>query len=366
MTWGSFLLSQSQERYFDTAAADHNEVRLTVFYPSEWCIQALVELKKIGLISLEKLTVIGVYHEKELTDYQKSKEFVTDNKLVWFKFHKISVPLKKDQLFQKNALTPEFELIFKKSDGVILFGGADIPPYIYKKKTNFLTHLQTPIRSFLEISFVFFLLGGSQDNNFQGFLYSQPEFPILGICLGCQSLNVGTGGTLTQDIWSEKYGKKYLEEVISLARENWHTNPLALLYPEEKLLPYNMHPIKLREKSKFCLELGLKKEDTPYILSAHHQMAEKLGKGIKIAATSLDGKVVEAIEHEIFPNVLGVQFHPEFPILWDEEEKFRLTPQDKEERSLRSILEDNPPSLEFHKKIWSWFCQKLLEFHKNK
>ena len=51
------------------------------------------------------------------------------------------------------------------------------------------------------------------------------------------------------------------------------------------------------------------------------QMVDKLGEGIKIAATSLDGKVVEAIEHRKYPSVLGVQFHPEFPILWDQTKK---------------------------------------------
>jgi putative glutamine amidotransferase len=95
-------------------------------------------------------------------------------------------------------------------------------------------------------------------------------------------------------------------------------------------------------------------------------MADKLGKRIKIAATSLDGKVVEAIEHEKYPNVFGLQFHPEFPVLYDYEKKFRLTPQDTEEKSLRSILESNPPSFDFHKNIWAWFSQKLKEYHGSK
>ncbi|MFB0565107.1 MAG: gamma-glutamyl-gamma-aminobutyrate hydrolase family protein [Candidatus Aminicenantaceae bacterium] len=363
---GGVLLSQSRERFFDTASLDHKEIRLTIFFPSVGTIKSLVELKNQGFLSLEQLTVIGVYHEKEHTDYQKSREFVKENSLKWFKFHEISAPLSKDVLFRENPLTPEIAIIFKKSDGIIFFGGADIPPEIYGEKTNLLTHIYTPFRHYLELSSVFYLLGGLQDDSFKGFLDSEPEFPILGICLGCQSLNVGTGGTLTQDIWSEKYGKKYFEDVAGLFRENWHTNPLARLYPEEELFPYNMHPIKLMEKGKFCSDLDFKKEDTPYILSAHHQMVEKLGKGIKVAATSLDGKVVEAIDHEKFPNVLGVQFHPEFPILWDYEKRFRSTLQDREERSLRTILDENPPSFDFHKRIWSWFSQRLLEYHKRR
>ena len=360
------LFSQNEERYFDTAELTSKEVRLTILYPSLGSIRALVELRKNGLLTVQNLLVIGVFHEKESTNYKASIAYVQNNNLDWIKFHKLSAELNKDNLFQKNPLTPEFEEIFKKSDGVIFFGGADIPPQIFKEKTNLLTRIETPYRHFLELSFIFHLLGGLQDNSFKPLLDFSPQFPLLGICLGSQSLNVGTGGTLIQDIWSEVYGKKYFEEVIILGKENWHTNPLASLHPEKKLIGYNLHRIKFIEKSKFCTELGWKKEDTPYILSSHHQMAGKLGKGMKIAATSLDGKVVEAIEHEKYRNVLGIQFHPEFPLLYDPEQKLRFTPDDKEEKSLLSILEANPPSLAFHKKIWSWFGEKLEEYHKNR
>lgn len=372
---GGILFSQSRERFFDTAELISKEVRLAILYPSLKSIQSLVELRKQGFLPREHLIVIGVYREKEFTDYQKSKkktnyeksmEFVKENNLEWFKFHQISGELRKDRLFQKNSCSAEFEEIFKKSDGIIFFGGEDIPPYIYKKKTNLLTNIETPYRHFLELSFIFHLLGGFQDEKFKPFLESKAEFPILCICLGAQSLNVGTGGTLIQDIWSEMYGKKYLEDVIALPRENWHKNPFSSLYPEEKLLSDNIHRIKLSEKGKFILDLGFKGEDTPYVISAHHQMVDELGKGIKIAATSLDGKVIEAIEHEKYPDVLGVQFHPERLILWDVNQKFRLTPQDKEKKSLRLILENNPPSFAFHKKIWTWFSQKLKDYHKSK
>jgi putative glutamine amidotransferase len=360
------LFSQSEQRYFDTAELTSEEVRLAVLFPSLGNLRVLIELRNQGFITLDNLIVIGVYHEKERTNYKASISFVEKKELDWIKFHKLSGELAKDNLFEKNPCTADFEQIFRKSDGVIFFGGADIPPYIYQKKTSLLTRISTPYRHFLEVSFAFHLLGGTQDRDFKALLESRPQFPILGICLGCQTLNIGTGGTLIQDIPFEKYGKKYLEEVIALGKDNWHTNPLARLYPEEKLISINMHPIKLKKNSKFCREFGFDKKDTPTILSAHHQMVDKRGKGIKIAATSLDGKVVEAIEHKIYPNVLGVQFHPESPSLWDSEEKFRFTPEDDEGKSLRSILEDNPPSFEFHKKIWAWLSQKLKEYHTSK
>jgi len=357
---------QPPERFFDTAEPTSEEVRLTILYPSMGTIRAITELREQGLITIENLTVIGVYHENERTDYQRSIEYVGENDLRWFKFHKISGELNKDTLFQKNTCSGEFEMIFNKSDGVIFFGGADIPPYIYGEKTNLLSGISTTYRHFLELSFIFHLLGGFQDEDFTPLLESEPEFPVYGICLGAQSLNVGTGGTLTQDIWSDKYGKKYVEDVFTLGKENWHNNPYARVYPEEKLLRYNFHRIKLSGGGKFCSALGFKEEDTPFIISSHHQMVEMLGKGMTIIATSLDGKVPEAIEHIKYPHVLGTQFHPEFPILWDTVQKLRITPQDEEGINLNSFLKNNPPSWEFHKKIWAWLEERLVESHASK
>jgi len=357
---------QPPERFFDTAEQFSEEVRLSIFYPSLGSLKALIELREQGLITVENLTVIGIYHEKERTDYERSIEFVKDNDLRWIKFHKISGELNKDTLFENNPCSGEFEQIFRKSDGIIFFGGADIPPSIYGEKTNLLSGIYTTYRHFLELSFIFHLLGGFQDESLSPFLESDPEFPVLGICLGAQSLNVGTGGTLTQDIWSEKYGKEYFEDVFALDRENWHNNPYSRVFPEEKLIGYNLHRVKLSGEGKFCSVLGFEEDDTPYIISSHHQMVETPGKGMTIIATSLDGKVVEGIEHEKYPHVLGTQFHPEFPILWDTVRKFRITPQDEEGINLNSFLKSNPPSWDFHKKIWAWLSEKLTEYHDSK
>ena len=355
-----------QQRYFDTAKQQSDSIRLTILYPSMGSIKALLNLRELGFIQLENLAIIGIYHEKEKTNYQKSIDYAIENNLDWLKFHQLDGELNKEKLFQKNELTDDFENIFKKSDGILFFGGADIPPYIYHAKTNLLTHIETTYRSFLETSFVFHLLGGIQDKSFISLLDSAVEFPIFGICLGCQSLNVGTGGTLIQDIWQKKYKKKTLEDVLSLGKDQWHTNPYRKLFPEEDLISYNMHPIKLFEKGKFVTELGFNKNDNPFIISAHHQTPGKLGKGMKVIATSLDGKVVEALEHEKYPNVLGVQFHPEFPILYDRTRTYRFTPQDQAEISLVEILEQNPPSYPFHQKIWQWFGEKLQAYHNSK
>jgi putative glutamine amidotransferase len=99
------------------------------------------------------------------------------------------------------------------------------------------------------------------------------------------------------------------------------------------------------------------------VISAHHQALGKLGKGIKINATSSDGRVIEGIEHEKYPNVLGVQFHPDFPELWNEGLTFRWKPEDKGEASFLSLMKNYPPSEEFNRRIWTWFFEQVKAYH---
>jgi putative glutamine amidotransferase len=156
---------QPPERFFDNAEPFSDEVRLAILYPSSGSIRAMSELREQGLISLENLTVIGVYHENERTDYQRSIEFVRNNNLRWFKFHKISGELNKDNLFLQNSCSEEFEKIFNKSDGIVFFGGEDIPTATFWSFPSFfissgdsrtkITHLfWKPSQSFLFLEFV--------------------------------------------------------------------------------------------------------------------------------------------------------------------------------------------------------------------
>jgi putative glutamine amidotransferase len=345
------------EHELDQSLPQQEKITLAILFPSLDTIKDLVALKDNGLINISNLSVLGVYHEKELTDYKKAQEYARANTLDWITFHPVSGPLAPNNLFKRNSCSAEFEKIFKESDGIIFFGGPDIPPSLYGEKTNLLTRIEDPYRHFLELSFIFHLLGGTQDQSFKPLLESRPQYPILGICLGSQTLNVGTGGTLTQDIWSEIYGKTCIEDVIGLGYENWHQSPFDRLTPKDDYV--SLHPIKLDGKGKFCTAFGFDPKDTPYVWSTHHQQAEKLGQGLRVIATSLDGKIVEAIEHERYPNVLGVQFHPESPKLYDPAARIRFTPEDRERVNPRAFLEEHPPSLAFHQKIWAWFSQNL-------
>ncbi|MBM3284512.1 MAG: gamma-glutamyl-gamma-aminobutyrate hydrolase family protein [Candidatus Aminicenantes bacterium] len=344
-----------------TLSVQDSDITIAVLHPSLGTLQALVTLRGNGLIPFSGVSFLGLYHEKQITDYSKAREYVRANGLNWFSFYPLSGPLSEETLFKMNSCTPEFEEIFQKIDGLLFFGGPDIPPSLYQKKTSLLTEITDPYRHFLELSFVFHLLGGHQDETVRPLLDRRPEFPILAICLGSQSLNVGTGGTLVQDIWSEVYGRHWLEDVIALGRETWHVNPFFRLAPHERFSSYILHSVKLSADGKFCTAIGCKPEEEPLVISEHHQQVEKLGKGLRVIATSLDGKVAEAIEHARFPNVLGVQFHPEYPDLYTPETRVRFTPEDKEAVSLPSLLGKHSGSADFYRKLWGWVSRAWVE-----
>jgi putative glutamine amidotransferase len=350
------------DKYLDSAPDKDGSIRLAVFNPEVFNIRALATLRKSGVLDIPSLTVVGIYHERQTGNFAESRKYAAENGLDWFKFHVVTAEIGEPVLFKANACAPEFAKIVRKTDGVIFFGGPDIPPSVFGEKTLLLTNISDPYRHYLEASAVFHLLGGSQDEKFIPLLDSRPDFAVLGICLGFQTLNVGTGGTLVQDIWTEAYGKSTAEDVIALGPEQWHNNPYRFLFPLDKLIGYNFHSLQLGDNGLFVKAMGFRSTDHPRILSSHHQALEKMGRGLVAIASSRDGRIVEAVEHKKYPCVLGVQFHPEHPLLFDAEPRHRQKPGDAP-TSFLAILEGTPPSVEFNKKIWSWFAAKLVASH---
>ena len=115
----------------------------------------------------------------------------------------------------------------------------------------------------------------------------QRQMPILGICRGCQALNVARGGTLHQHIADLTDGSI---EHRQAARGRMPT-----------------HTVKIDPRSRLARIMGVSEAD---VNSFHHQSASRLGKRLKAVAWSPDG-VVEGIESS-GPNLyLGVQWHAE-------------------------------------------------------
>lgn len=113
------------------------------------------------------------------------------------------------------------------------------------------------------------------------------RFPVLAICRGMQILNISLGGTIFQDI--------SLRQAVSL-------NHMQL--SEKRSDP--CHKILISNNSMLYNILN----KNEYVNSFHHQCIKKLGKNLKISAVASDG-VIEAIELNRHPFVLGVQWHPE-------------------------------------------------------
>lgn len=162
--------------------------------------------------------------------------------------------------------------IIDKIDGVIISGGGDINPLLYGESQLPLLRDVSDKRDSVDLK----VIEIAKANN-KG---------ILGICRGCQILNIAFGGTLYQDI-SYKKGIYY-----NHFQKNNQSEP--------------SHEIILKEGSFLHNVLG----DSTLVNSLHHQSIKDIGKNLTITARSKDG-IIEGIECDSYPFILGVQWHPE-------------------------------------------------------
>lgn len=151
----------------------------------------------------------------------------------------------------KEACTIDF-------DRLILLGGVDVNPFLYGE---LIIDAQRPNVDRDKIEWA--LVRRAMANN----------VPTMGICRGCQMLNVANGGTLYQDIYTH----------LDIDHPNGRQHKIRATAPLADRLP------------------------TRVVNSLHHQSINKVAYGFDIVATSTDG-VIEAIYRE---GQLGVQWHPE-------------------------------------------------------
>lgn len=335
------------------------ERHLIIMHPTTNNLRTFLFLKERGIFPIpDDLKVVGVYHESGSYDYQQSAEFLREEGIEDIALMGISPRLNPENLYGENACTPEFREIFAHSGGIIFFGGPDIPPAAYGEPMNLLTVVTDPNRHFLEVSMLFHLLGGSQNEGFTPFLEEKPDYGILGICLGMQSMNVATGGTMVQDIPTEIYGQQAIEDILETDQQMRHRNYQTNYSLDNTVSYYEPHQVNILTGQ--LAEVNRGEGQMPYVLSSHHQAAEKIGKGLKVTALSMDGKIVEALEHEQYPQVLGVQFHPELPYIYKQEHKITMVPF---EAGNTSYLDQYPGPLgeTFHLNFWkhiaSWFTE---------
>jgi len=171
----------------------------------------------------------------------------------------------------------DLSCVLKTLDGVMMIGGADYPPSIYGQKTDSKTEIMDEERWRFDI-----LLAKT--------VVEKTRLPFLGICAGCQALNISQGGSLVQDIPTKLPEMK----VAHASKDGWQKG-------------FNKHEVRFAKLTKLKGIYGI---DSLSVPTSHHQCVDKAGDELVVAATTDDG-VVEAIELKGQRFVVGVQWHPE-------------------------------------------------------
>ena len=111
--------------------------------------------------------------------------------------------------------------------------------------------------------------------------------PVLGICRGLQVVNVALGGTLIQDIPTQR--------------------PSDVVHGRERDKTRRDHAVTVEPGTRLAELSG---GGEVLVNSRHHQAIEAVAPGLAVSGTSPDG-LAEAVEGEGGPWLVAVQWHPE-------------------------------------------------------
>jgi putative glutamine amidotransferase len=159
-------------------------------------------------------------------------------------------------------------------DGLVLTGGEDVDPAWYGADPSPLLSPPSRERDLFELALFA--------------IARQRELPILGICRGIQVINIALGGTLYQDLPSERPGR------INHRPDGPRDLP--------------SHRVRIQSGSRAAAALGA---TLVTVNSSHHQAIKDLAPGL-VAVGWTDDEVIEAVETPAGdPWLLAVQWHPE-------------------------------------------------------
>ncbi len=159
-------------------------------------------------------------------------------------------------------------------DGLLLTGGEDIDPSWYGADPSPLLSPPSQERDLFELALFA--------------VARQRGLPILGICRGIQLINVALGGTLFQDLPSERPGR--VDHSPSGSRNA------------------RSHRVRIEPGSRAARALDA---TTIMVNSLHHQAIKDLAPGLVATGWTDDG-LIEAAENSTDGSwILAVQWHPE-------------------------------------------------------
>ncbi|MGQ7936831.1 gamma-glutamyl-gamma-aminobutyrate hydrolase family protein [Paraburkholderia sp. D1E] len=163
----------------------------------------------------------------------------------------------------------------KHLDGLLLQGGADVSPQSYAEQATSPEWPGDRVRDMYELELLHEFIESGK--------------PVLGVCRGCQLINVAFGGTLYQDIATD------VPTAGAHVNENYDQHRHSIHFPDGSTLA-NMFPGR-REA---------------IVNSIHHQAVKTIGRDLNIEAVSASDGIIEAVRYRRAPFVMGVQWHPEF------------------------------------------------------
>ncbi|MCB9459349.1 MAG: gamma-glutamyl-gamma-aminobutyrate hydrolase family protein [Anaerolineaceae bacterium] len=166
--------------------------------------------------------------------------------------------------------------IYDRLDGILLTGGEDIDPTNYNKPRHETVTTFDPKRDETEFALTRWAVADDK--------------PILGICRGCQVMNVALGGTLHQDIPTF---------IDTKQRHDLHV-------PEEPR-DQIMHNVLIQPETLLAHIMGGEKVA---VNSIHHQCIDEPSPDVRVVAHSDDG-IIEGIEVPGRQFALAIQWHPE-------------------------------------------------------
>jgi gamma-glutamyl-gamma-aminobutyrate hydrolase PuuD len=163
----------------------------------------------------------------------------------------------------------------KHLDGLLLQGGADVSPQSYAEAATSHEWPGDRVRDMYELELLHEFVESGK--------------PVLGVCRGCQLINVAFGGTLYQDIATD------VPTASTHVNENYDQHRHGVHFPDGSTL-VNMFPGRR----------------DAIVNSIHHQAVKTLGRDLNIEAVSASDGIIEAVRYRRAPFVMGVQWHPEF------------------------------------------------------
>jgi putative glutamine amidotransferase len=167
------------------------------------------------------------------------------------------------------------DVIYSHLDGILFSGGGDISLDFFSGDPHPRIDDVDLARDSVELKFV---QAAATDGK-----------PFLGICRGCQVVNVALGGTLYTHIPDQL------------------PNALDHDYPGNKRTVL-VHEVKIEEGTRVAEIYG---EPIIQVNSLHHQGLKDIAPSLHVAGHSPDG-LVEAVELPGHPFGLAVQWHPEW------------------------------------------------------